>query len=256
MNKAEDLVGRQFGRLTVIRRIEDYVSQSGKKRDSRWLCRCSCTEGKEVGVTRERLVRGTTKSCGCIRREMTARKNRASKKFNRYDLSGEFGVGYTSKGEVFLFDLEDYEKVNGYCWYFDHYGYLVANTVDDTGKRGTLRFHRLILPVPVLGMVVDHRIHPAESFGKKADNRKQNLRFVTVSQNAQNQVPLRSSNTSGQKGVSWNRNGCWKASISAGGRRHTRYFPKDQFENACKWYVEMAEKLHGEYRFEEADLDE
>lgn len=256
MRKAESLVGQQFGRLTVIRRVDDYVSPGGKKRDTQWLCRCSCTERKEVCVTRERLVRGTTKSCGCIRRELTAEKNRSRKKVNRYDISGEFGIGYTSKDELFWFDLEDYEKVKGYCWYFDHHGYLVTNIRNEDGKRETLRFHRLILPAPPTGMVVDHRIHPLKSFGQKSDNRKQNLRYVTASQNAQNQVPLRSSNTSGQKGVSWNKNGCWKADISAGGRRHTKYFQKDEFGEACKWYVEMAKKLHGEYRFEEADIDD
>lgn len=57
--KAQDLVGRRFFRLTVVRRIHD-----GKK-NTRWLCRCDC--GKEtVGITGN-LKNGRHKSCGCYR---------------------------------------------------------------------------------------------------------------------------------------------------------------------------------------------
>ena len=30
---------------------------------------------------------------------------------NVYDLSGEYGIGYTAKGEKFLFDKDDFEKI-------------------------------------------------------------------------------------------------------------------------------------------------
>lgn len=32
-------------------------------------------------------------------------------KHNTYDLSGDFGIGYTDKGEKFYFDISDYEKI-------------------------------------------------------------------------------------------------------------------------------------------------
>lgn len=38
-------------------------------------------------------------------------ENHNCKIFNKYDLSGEYGIGYTSKGEEFYFDLEDYKKM-------------------------------------------------------------------------------------------------------------------------------------------------
>jgi len=58
----EDLTGRRFGRLVVI----DFV---GKNEDGLtiWRCRCDC--GKEVVAYRANLVRGFTKSCGCLRRD-------------------------------------------------------------------------------------------------------------------------------------------------------------------------------------------
>lgn len=61
-----DRTGEQFGRLTVIARASDYIAPN-KKRHVRWLCRCEC--GNEVVVDVCGLVRGTTKSCGCLRKE-------------------------------------------------------------------------------------------------------------------------------------------------------------------------------------------
>lgn len=63
----EDLMGRKFTRLTVIRQVEDYVSISGKTRNSKWLCKCDCGNVKEIRV--DYLKNEQTKSCGCLQRE-------------------------------------------------------------------------------------------------------------------------------------------------------------------------------------------
>lgn len=66
--KIIDLTGTRFGRLTVIR-------DSGERRNFQivWECICDCGEvTKVVGYS---LIRGYTKSCGCLRRETTARVN-------------------------------------------------------------------------------------------------------------------------------------------------------------------------------------
>lgn len=62
MSNLQNLVGQKFGRLTVIRRSEN--SASGR---TRWLCHCSC--GTEKAVFATALVRGLTKSCGCLNDE-------------------------------------------------------------------------------------------------------------------------------------------------------------------------------------------
>lgn len=97
MGKAKDLTGQRFGRLTVIERVEDYVSPKGKK-FSKWLCKCDCGNSCIV-VGRNLTKKNGTKSCGCYAQECT-RKSK-NKKNNTYDLSGEYGIGYTSKGEEF-----------------------------------------------------------------------------------------------------------------------------------------------------------
>lgn len=72
-NQAEDLTGRQFGELTVIRRAEN--NKSGRVC---WICRCSC--GKECTVQALKLKSGHTRSCGCRRYQGSG---------NKLDLAGQ-----------------------------------------------------------------------------------------------------------------------------------------------------------------------
>lgn len=62
MGKKVDLTGQRFGRLTVLK-------DSGNRLDRKvvWLCMCDC--GQETLVRSTRLRKGTTRSCGCLRRE-------------------------------------------------------------------------------------------------------------------------------------------------------------------------------------------
>ena len=78
MGKVKDISGQQFGRLTVIRRAEYNV-----RNKTAWICKCSC--GNEKIILRDNLVRGKTKSCGCLRSEFTGRKaeDLLDKKFGR-----------------------------------------------------------------------------------------------------------------------------------------------------------------------------
>lgn len=63
-NKPIDITGQKFGKLTALRRVEDYVSPHGNK-STRWECRCDC--GNLKVVNSNSLRRGYTKSCGCIK---------------------------------------------------------------------------------------------------------------------------------------------------------------------------------------------
>lgn len=60
--KAEDFTNKRMGKLTVIRRAEDYVIPSGDH-IVQWLCRCDC--GKEIKLTAQKVREGKTLSCGC-----------------------------------------------------------------------------------------------------------------------------------------------------------------------------------------------
>nr|DAR52172.1 MAG TPA: PVL ORF-50-like family [Bacteriophage sp.]DAV70115.1 MAG TPA: PVL ORF-50-like family [Caudoviricetes sp.] len=73
MRKTIDLTGKKFGRLTVIKRAEDTISDKGV-RTKRWECICDC--GNKTIVRQAGLQRGTTKSCGCLHREIIGNMSR------------------------------------------------------------------------------------------------------------------------------------------------------------------------------------
>lgn len=81
ISRAEDLTGRIFGRLTVITRDFEKENSLSSKGSTYWKCKCEC--GKEVTVSRGSLLNGTTKSCGCYRKEISAKHltEVASKKY-------------------------------------------------------------------------------------------------------------------------------------------------------------------------------
>lgn len=66
--QAEDLTGRRYGRLIVIRRGPN----QGKR--VMWLCKCDCGTEKVIGG--QDLRNGKTKSCGCFLSEATSQRNR------------------------------------------------------------------------------------------------------------------------------------------------------------------------------------
>lgn len=70
---AQDLTGRRFSRLVVLRR-EDDIPEANV---TYWRVRCDC--GVEFNVARTNLVAGNTRSCGCLRREMMMGNRRRAK---------------------------------------------------------------------------------------------------------------------------------------------------------------------------------
>lgn len=62
----KDITGQRFGRLVAIR-------PNGKQGNNiKWLCRCDC--GNEITTNVSSLTRGKTKSCGCLRKEITSKQ--------------------------------------------------------------------------------------------------------------------------------------------------------------------------------------
>lgn len=59
MARYEDLTGRRFGLLTVIKKADEPVN-----RYAAWRCRCDC--GGEITVSSKHLKRETKTNCGCI----------------------------------------------------------------------------------------------------------------------------------------------------------------------------------------------
>lgn len=232
MSKFIDLTGKQFGKLAVIKRAEDWIQPSGQHK-TRWLCQCDC--GEYIIVTTSNLRNGHTKSCGCLQKEIMTD---TFSKFNTYNLSGDYGIGYTSKNEEFYFDLEDYDKIKDYCWHIDGHGYVTSSKHNQKDKK--IRMHVLLLPNV---KEIDHKNH------KKYDNRKNNLRDVSHSENMMN-CSIKSNNTSGITGVNFRRDkNKWEARIIVN-KKCIRLGYFDNFTEAVKVRLNTEQRYFGEFSYQ------
>lgn len=251
--KCEDLIGREFGRLKVVARAPDYIRKDGRK-DVMWECECSCGNPNTVIVMSANLKRKNkgTRSCGCIGRELSSERAKESvkelheknHKTNQYDLSGEYGIGYTSNGDEFWFDKDDYDLIKDYCWHYNKRGYVVAWDIQNQQE---IKLHRLVMNISDPTIEVDHIHHPPRN-EYKVDNRKLNLRLVVHANNTKNHV-IQINNTSGVSGVHYcERDDKWVARISVNGQRiHLGSF--DKKEDAIQVRKAAEIKYHGEYRY-------
>ena len=139
-------------------------------------------------------------------RSFAYRPNR--RKYCEYDLSGEYGVGYTNNnGNKFYFDIEDYDKIKNYSW-SEHIlksGYHTLEAWDHSQQK-VVR-----MPWLIVGKNYDHANR------NPLDNRKENLRKATPEENAANHSRQKS-NKSGVIGVHWSKNsGKWRATLRKSG---------------------------------------
>jgi hypothetical protein len=165
------------------------------------------------------------------------------KKYNNYDLSGEYGIGWTSNtNKEFYFDIEDYDKIKEYCW-IEEVG-MTGYTSVRARVPGTSR--HIIMSWAIVGEKwYDHINH------NPLDNRKENLRKATRTDNNRN-CSLSKNNTSGVTGVSWNkRNNNWRArimvdkkSIEIGQFSNKSDAIKARLEAEIKYFGEFAPQKH------------
>lgn len=220
--KLKDLTGQKFGMLTVL----GFSKSNGKVR--LWKCRCECGNVKDIKTSS--LTSGGTISCGCYRKN---RLGEASKKQNHYELYGDFIVGHTTDGFIFLFSTEDYETVLQYCW-------STSNKRVRTNINGKNVFlHRL-----VLNATNDYEVDHIN--GNTFDNRRSNLRLVTRQENMMN-TKRRENNTSGKKGVYFRQDtNKWSAEIVYN-KQHFSLGCFNTFEEAVKAREEAEAKYFGKY---------
>lgn len=240
--KTENLIGQRFGRLVVIKRGQDYtdewVNKNGKTYKSNrrtWDCLCDCGNIK-YNTQEKGLKCGKVKSCGCLKKETSITNGFKAKKYNKYDLTGEYGVGYSSNGKEFYFDLEDYDKIKDYCWIVKNNYYVESHL---PYSNACILLHRLVMNEENEGIIIDHINH------KTNDNRKENLRKVDHLKNMQNRKTP-TNNTSGYKGVFKNGNG-WRAELTLDGYIYGKTF-KDK-NDAIIYRDELENKYYGEYSY-------
>lgn len=80
MAKHEDLTGKIFGKLTVIKEVGH-----PKAGIYLWECECNCSNHTHIIVNGNALRSGNTKSCGCIHTEQLQQRNKQGRKYNKED---------------------------------------------------------------------------------------------------------------------------------------------------------------------------
>lgn len=149
-----------------------------------------------------------------------------------------------TKGMYAIVDDVDYDYLVQFSWQYKRgpkhsSGYAKRGIFNEDGKASSLLMHRDIM-VAKRGQYVDHINRNG------IDNRRENLRFATPSQNAANSKRHKS-NKSGYKGVfTHKQSGRWLAHIRINGKStHVGIFdcPKEAHEA----YMKAAREHYGDF---------
>ena len=241
IKQMEDLTGRVFGRWTVLGL--DFERSTGRRKY--WKCQCCCELKTIKSVRQDGLKSGKNSSCSCYNKEQIKKTAKERKTTNDYDLTGEYGIGYTESGLQFLFDLEDYDLIKDYKWNINK---LRTNCVQANINYTTVKMHRIILGLNK-GEIADH-VNRDET-----DNRKDNLRRCSHSENMRNRI-ISSNNKTGHKGVheSKGRNRYEAYVEDQYGKRVRKIFcfstyngKENAYKCACEWYENMDRQISGEF---------
>lgn len=206
-------IGKQYGKWTVV----EFIEHSG---GGHWMFRVRCECGNESIVPIQSLTRGLSKSCGhCVEPWIEDK--------------GDHFKYHTATGRVFLFSPEDLELVEQHKWMMGADGYAVTTDEDST-----------LLTRLIFNAGEDEYIDHVNM--DVTDNRRENLRLATWSDNNCNKV-LQSNNTTGFKGVSYHKGA--KKYLAALWKDGVRYYGglHETKEAAGRAYDGLARALHGEF---------
>ena len=151
-----------------------------------------------------------------------------------------------SQGRFTLVDDEDYDWLNHWKWsaalnYKTGKYYAQRNEVNELGLIRPVLMHRVIMGA-AKGQLIDHKN------GNSLNNCRYNLRPCTNSQNMANHGP-QVNNTSGYKGVAWNKiNKRWIAQIAIM-RKITYLGTFTDKADAARAYDKKAYELFGEFAY-------
>lgn len=177
----KDLTGQRFGRLTAM-------ENTGEKKGSCYVWRCMCDCGRETLATSTSLLKGDTRSCGCMREEAKRNtyQNIQGRRFGR------------------LVALEPMNKRRG--------GSVVWKCQCDCGNMSEHSSNALMTGA----------VKSCGCLKKENDSLKKSLHYIdgTCVEFLENMGKLRCDNTSGYPGLKYVR-GKWTVRITFKGKTYT-----------------------------------
>lgn len=215
VKKYENIKGSIFGNYKVI--SDAHKNDVLKGKDIFVTCECLlCGHIQEVPVSS--LIRDGRSSCrNCAAKLNLIKANEANQNHkydnNIYIENQDHFVLLIGENKV-LFDKEDYDLIKPHVWRIAS-GYACTGHLKETDFTS---MHHLIQKRYDKNLTFDSRIHTDHINRNKLDNRKQNLRVVSVDDNLKNRGMFRN-NTSGCKGVSMV-DGLWRASIGCNNEKY------------------------------------
>lgn len=245
MRGLRNLTGERFTRWTVKK---DSFERNEK---GCLVCFCECDCGTQRMVNRKNLLSGDSKSCGCLKTDLSKAKFGIKRGQNRYRKIKNGYIGYTSNNMRFYFDEEDYELINKYTWHEHDDGTniyprtLYDRYYDSSGKRHNvyIMMHQLLQKAHYSNkndLIMDH------IDGNTMDNRKQNLRETTRQKNMFN-VKTPASNKTGHKGIYKTASGKFQVKINID-KKAVYLGTYKTYEEALKIRKAAEIKYYGEYR--------
>ena len=167
------------------------------RNDKYYLCKCEC--GTIKLINRVRLASNRSKCCIKCK----------NKKYNEYIFNKNHIVGITKCGYEFIVDTIDFELIKDYCWHKHQDGYL-RTCIGQNENGGNVYILQHVL---ILGKLDELEIDHIN--GNPNDNRRENIRHVTHSENMKNLKNIYKNNKSGIIGVYYsNTENKWKAHLS------------------------------------------
>lgn len=150
--------------------------------------------------------------------------------------------------ETVLISHEDYEWISQHEWKENNWGYV------DRCYRGNGKTISISLHIAILNKMGFHDFERGDHRNRDPlDNRRENLRVATHSQNIFNSK-MRENNSSGFRGVYYKNNNKWRAQITIKGEQfHLGYFKTP--EEAYAAYKRAVKRNFGEFAPEYLELD-